>query len=338
MKLKTIKETDDILVKLKLKSKKMNKKDFSEYILENQLLDSLLREVGRKQINEYSFLGALRGIFKQIFGQLLDNFKESLTGTYEHDTISFSSSVKDYSKISKRDPGEKLDPDKSPKDLVIFALSQMDLIESEDIIEKISEGINQLPSLETPVPDGDDSEEANKWKEGGEYYKILDGLSKAYGYCAGNAKFLAEILKKDWPEIEKNINDAGSGYLNGNKESNVLDLIKGIIIWCDGYQNSNWKTAMDKASEIKDDFEWAEGKKISSDYMLNGSAKIKSVLTAESSRLKSALDNVENNSEKDSQSDEDKTTGLTDESIKKVNMPKLETILLNDLLREINKN
>jgi len=333
---KIIHETDLILKKIKLNQTRDKENKKLEEKLEAELLDSLLKEINKTDssaINEYSFFGAIKGIFKQLFGVFYKSLETAVTGGYEHSNSTYSSSLNNWSKAANRDTSKKLDPDGNPKDLVIFALGQMALDEaSPKLIEIVKEKLSELGNLKAPIPNPN-GEDAEEWKKGGASVEIINNVAGALGRCQGRARFLSEIMTKDWPEVLSEMESKTKPYFDGNEGESMITLLDGIIIFCDAIETSNWKKAIENAAKIQAKYPWAKDQEISPDYMVSGCASIKSVVQGQISRLNAALEEIEKQA-KEAGADIDASSA---ESGTATESKSIEKNLIDSLLKEILK-
>ncbi len=283
---KLIKEADELLKKIE--NSKKREKYLESLDFELNLVDDLLKEIKSRKLNE-GFLDFLQG-FVDGFAKFLGAGLKEIMGLSEE---KIDNSRDKAFKAAGKKP-YKLEPNKKPDDLIIWASSQGFV---KDNLEKAKEKMMLSESLRTPIPDESDEEELEeKWGKGGESANILEDLSTASGYIVGTLQILVEkepalkVLKPAYDEI----NAMSKNKDNEDGAVGVLKLWeKGVAALGEG----GWATAMKKAEILSADKEWFQESQMTIDAEgpINLAKEIRSHVQGEITRLESALKEMQAN-------------------------------------------
>lgn len=305
--------------------------------VEDKILLELIDEIKKNNLNEFSFLGAIKDLFKQFFGEIFDFFKETYTGSRNNYTSSWNSISSDYSKKAGLTGDEEFEPDKNPKQLMVWAVAQQKYIsemgDKLDPTKNLETAIQEVSRIKVPMPDPNDEETKKLWGTGGEYTEIAKRLAQAAGVAMGWASHSVGFMSKEWQPIVSEMESKVNQFAQGGKNSSLIDLLEAIKIWCEGVENSKWKTAMQKAAKIQKDFEWVDVTINPNDFLSRANSILR-VATSEMTRLENEKGKImkpESESSKAGGAAGTEATGAgTSESISKT-----EDRLLLELIEEI---
>lgn len=264
---------------------------------ENELLESLIAQIKRdeKVIQEYSFFGAIAGIFKQLIGGIFDQWKENFLSSFDSHSSTGNSTVSTYSKAAGTEAKtlETLDPENNPKDLVIWGISQMTVHEgAEGPFKKIKGFLNGLGSLKSPIPDASDEESQKEWDKGGAAIKILEDVAKAGGVAKGDAEAVSKVMPKGWTDVVTQMDDMTADYYAGKETATIVDVLEAIKLYCEAFSSTNYAKALDGAAKTAEEYEWAD-RDIDSGSILGEANEVAGIVTSQITRLNAAKTEIE---------------------------------------------